>query len=151
MEDDNISEIDQFLSDVPDMRCRLVNSPAVPGDASSSTSGGSSEDKDDDDNELDDEDAADGDDDGSADDDDGDDCMSEEERVNATLQSPGKYDDGSILSCLAQFTAPEILTGNNKVKCDSCTNAHNKGRKRFCVYDSRLSRAPLISRIYRRR
>lgn len=99
-----------------------MNSPAVPSDACSSSSGGSSDDKDDNFDIDDEDDAADGDDDGSDEDD-----MSDDEGVNATLQPSGKYDDGSILSCLAQFTAAEILTGNNRVKCDSCTDRQNKG------------------------
>lgn len=113
------------------MRCRLVNSPAAPCDGCSSSSVGSSEDKDEDhdnyDYDIDDDDeAVDGDDDGSAEEENADDA-SEDEGFNATLQPPGKYDDGSILSCLAHFTALEILTGNNKVKCDSCTDRQNKG------------------------
>ncbi|MPC70215.1 Ubiquitin carboxyl-terminal hydrolase 16 [Portunus trituberculatus] len=30
------------------------------------------------------------------------------------------------MSCLTHFTAPELLTGNNKITCENCTNQHNK-------------------------
>ncbi|XP_065218839.1 ubiquitin carboxyl-terminal hydrolase 16/45 isoform X2 [Planococcus citri] len=125
--DDKVGESDPFVPGTPDMRCRLENSPVAPCDGYSSSSGGSAEEKDDNyDYDLEDDDeAADGDDDGSAEEDNADD-VSEDEGINATLQPTDRYDDGSIMSCLAHFTSSEILTGNNKVKCDSCTDRQNK-------------------------
>ncbi|XP_049854422.1 ubiquitin carboxyl-terminal hydrolase 45 isoform X1 [Schistocerca gregaria] len=35
----------------------------------------------------------------------------------------------SVLSCLNQFTAIELMTGNNKVGCVNCTQRHNKGKE----------------------
>ena len=35
-----------------------------------------------------------------------------------------KTGECSIYSCLAQFTAPELLTGQNKWACDKCTRLH---------------------------
>ncbi|KAF0297417.1 Ubiquitin carboxyl-terminal hydrolase 45 [Amphibalanus amphitrite] len=32
----------------------------------------------------------------------------------------------SLLTCLNQYTAPELLTGNNKLGCDNCTELRNK-------------------------
>ncbi|KAF0288220.1 Ubiquitin carboxyl-terminal hydrolase 16 [Amphibalanus amphitrite] len=32
----------------------------------------------------------------------------------------------SLLTCLNQYTAPELLTGNNKFGCDNCTELRNK-------------------------
>uniref|UniRef100_T1JHZ2 Ubiquitin carboxyl-terminal hydrolase n=1 Tax=Strigamia maritima TaxID=126957 RepID=T1JHZ2_STRMM len=32
----------------------------------------------------------------------------------------------SVLSCLNQFTAPELLTGNNKFGCENCTKIRNE-------------------------
>lgn len=32
----------------------------------------------------------------------------------------------SVMSCLTHFTAPELLTGNNKITCENCTKQHNK-------------------------
>ena len=32
----------------------------------------------------------------------------------------------SIMSCLNQFTAAELLTGSNKVSCKECTKAKRK-------------------------
>ena len=35
-----------------------------------------------------------------------------------------KSGECTIQSCLAQFTAPELLTGPNKWACDKCTRLH---------------------------
>ncbi|XP_043222748.1 ubiquitin carboxyl-terminal hydrolase 16-like [Amphibalanus amphitrite] len=42
--------------------------------------------------------------------------------------SPGEAAAGecSLLTCLNQYTAPELLTGNNKLGCDNCTELRNK-------------------------
>ncbi|XP_050718135.1 ubiquitin carboxyl-terminal hydrolase 16-like isoform X4 [Eriocheir sinensis] len=32
----------------------------------------------------------------------------------------------SVMSCLTHFTAPELLTGNNKITCENCTKIHNQ-------------------------
>ena len=37
-----------------------------------------------------------------------------------------KTGECSIYSCLAQFTAPELLTGQNKWACDKCTRLHQE-------------------------
>ena len=49
----------------------------------------------------------------------------------------------SLLTCLNQFTAPELLAGNNKFGCDNCTELRNKrlppaerGEKRGTVYSN---------------
>jgi ubiquitin carboxyl-terminal hydrolase 16/45 len=41
-------------------------------------------------------------------------------------------DDGecSVQSCLNQFTALELMAGNNKVGCENCTRRHNQGEFR---------------------
>jgi len=33
-----------------------------------------------------------------------------------------------VLTCLNQFTASEIMTGNNKVSCERCTEQHKKSK-----------------------
>ncbi|XP_040571683.1 ubiquitin carboxyl-terminal hydrolase 45 [Lepeophtheirus salmonis] len=43
-----------------------------------------------------------------------------------TSRSPGEC---SIYSCLAQFTSPELLTGNNKWACDKCTLNQSERKK----------------------
>lgn len=40
----------------------------------------------------------------------------------------------SIISCLNQFTSLELMTGNNKVGCEACTQRHNKGAEGKTVY-----------------
>merc|ERR1712218_378799 len=37
-----------------------------------------------------------------------------------------KTGECSVYSCLAQFTAPELLTGQNKWACDKCTRRHQE-------------------------
>ncbi|XP_068236605.1 ubiquitin carboxyl-terminal hydrolase 16 isoform X10 [Palaemon carinicauda] len=32
----------------------------------------------------------------------------------------------SVMSCLTNFTAPELLTGSNKITCENCTKIHNQ-------------------------
>ncbi|XP_071524258.1 ubiquitin carboxyl-terminal hydrolase 16 isoform X2 [Panulirus ornatus] len=32
----------------------------------------------------------------------------------------------SVMSCLTNFTAPELLTGSNKISCENCTKVHNQ-------------------------
>ncbi|XP_050526029.1 ubiquitin carboxyl-terminal hydrolase 16 [Daktulosphaira vitifoliae] len=46
----------------------------------------------------------------------------------ATLQPRPKCKEGecSVLTCLNQFTASEIMTGNNKVSCEKCTEQHKQ-------------------------
>ena len=48
---------------------------------------------------------------------------------SATLSPRYQCDDGecSIQSCLNQFTAIELMTGNNKVGCENCTQRQNQG------------------------
>ncbi|KDR12581.1 Ubiquitin carboxyl-terminal hydrolase 45, partial [Zootermopsis nevadensis] len=50
---------------------------------------------------------------------------------SATLLPRYQCDDGecSIQSCLNQFTALELMTGNNKVGCEKCTQCHNQGKE----------------------
>ena len=49
---------------------------------------------------------------------------------SATVLPRYQCDDGecSIQSCLNQFTALELMTGNNKVGCENCTQRQNKGK-----------------------
>jgi ubiquitin carboxyl-terminal hydrolase 16/45 len=49
---------------------------------------------------------------------------------SATLLPRYQCDDGecSIQSCLNQFTALELMTGNNKVGCEKCTQHQNQGK-----------------------
>ncbi|XP_003241597.1 ubiquitin carboxyl-terminal hydrolase 16 isoform X1 [Acyrthosiphon pisum] len=51
-----------------------------------------------------------------------------QECPQATLQPQLKCKDSecSVLTCLNQFTASEIMTGNNKVSCERCTEQHKK-------------------------
>ncbi|VVC44356.1 Hypothetical protein CINCED_3A025219 [Cinara cedri] len=51
-----------------------------------------------------------------------------QEVPQATLQPQPKCKDGecSVLTCLNQFTASEIMTGNNKVSCERCTEQHKQ-------------------------
>jgi len=51
-----------------------------------------------------------------------------QECPQATLQPQPKCKDGecSVLTCLNQFTASEIMTGNNKVSCERCTEQHKQ-------------------------
>lgn len=43
----------------------------------------------------------------------------------------------SVQSCLNQFTAPELLTGNNKVGCELCTKRHG-GPEKKTVYTNAM-------------
>lgn len=47
-----------------------------------------------------------------------------------TLASKQQTEEGecSVISCLNQFTSLELMTGNNKVGCDACTQRQNKGK-----------------------
>ena len=49
---------------------------------------------------------------------------------NRSNPSPTRYftkeGEFSIQSCLNKFTAPELMTGNNKVGCEACTERANK-------------------------
>ena len=49
---------------------------------------------------------------------------------SATVLPRYQCDDGecSIQSCLNQFTALELMTGNNKVGCENCTRRQNQGK-----------------------
>ena len=49
---------------------------------------------------------------------------------SATVSPRYQCDDGecSIQSCLNQFTAIELMTGNNKVGCENCTQRQNQGK-----------------------
>ncbi|KAJ8894017.1 hypothetical protein PR048_006627 [Dryococelus australis] len=42
--------------------------------------------------------------------------------------------DTSVQSCLSQFTAVELMTGNNKVGCENCTQRINQGKEGKMVY-----------------
>lgn len=68
-------------------------------------------------------------------------------------QSPSRYpsEDGecSVQSCLNQFTALELMSGNNKVGCEACTARENKGKegKMVCCPSTKqylISRAPAV-------
>lgn len=50
---------------------------------------------------------------------------------SSTVLPRYKCDDGecSIQSCLNQFTALELMTGNNKVGCENCTQRQNQGKE----------------------
>lgn len=43
----------------------------------------------------------------------------------------------SVQSCLNQFTAAELLTGNNKVGCELCTKRHG-GPEKKTVYTNAM-------------
>ncbi|XKL60826.1 hypothetical protein PGB90_007883 [Kerria lacca] len=49
-----------------------------------------------------------------------------EQGFSATLQPPSEYEENSIQACLSEFTACEVLTGNNRLKCESCTERQAK-------------------------
>uniref|UniRef100_A0A2S2QG19 ubiquitinyl hydrolase 1 n=1 Tax=Sipha flava TaxID=143950 RepID=A0A2S2QG19_9HEMI len=51
-----------------------------------------------------------------------------QECPQATLQPKPKCKDGecSVLSCLNEFTESEIMTGNNKVSCERCTEQYKQ-------------------------
>lgn len=51
-----------------------------------------------------------------------------QECPQATLQPQPICKDGecSVLTCLNQFTASEIMTSNNKVSCERCTEQHKQ-------------------------
>ena len=53
-----------------------------------------------------------------------------------TLASRHQTEEGecSVISCLNQFTSVELMTGNNKVGCDACTQRQNKGGDGKTVY-----------------
>lgn len=53
-----------------------------------------------------------------------------QECPQATLQPQPKCKEGecSVLTCLNQFTASEIMTGNNKVSCERCTEQHKQSK-----------------------
>lgn len=50
----------------------------------------------------------------------------EEEDYTNTISARYQCEDGeySVQSCLNQFTACELMTGNNKVSCEQCTKRH---------------------------
>lgn len=56
-----------------------------------------------------------------------DDSEMKEQGFSATLQPPSEYEENSIQACLSEFTACEVLTGNNRLKCESCTERQAKG------------------------
>ena len=49
-------------------------------------------------------------------------------RAQTTLASQYQAAAGecSLLTCLSQYTAPELLAGNNKIGCDACTELRDK-------------------------
>ncbi|XP_030850609.1 ubiquitin carboxyl-terminal hydrolase 16-like [Strongylocentrotus purpuratus] len=60
-------------------------------------------------------------------------------RVASTLapRYQSKNQECSVLSCLNQFTAPELLTGTNKFGCETCTKAHKvEGKERVKYTDA---------------
>lgn len=69
------------------------------------------------------------------------------DRVNHTYSRPSQLtsryvceeDECSIQSCLSQFTALELLTGNNKVGCETCTTRAN-GKDGKTVYTNATKR-----------
>lgn len=70
----------------------------------------------------------------------------------ATLSGRYQSSDGecSLQTCLSQFTAIEMLAGNNKVGCSVCTKHHSKGNKEcktvYTVHSKQLliSQAPPV-------
>lgn len=56
-----------------------------------------------------------------------------------TMSAPYMCEKGecSVQSCLNQFTAPELLTGNNKVGCELCTKRHG-GPEKKTVYTNAM-------------
>ena len=52
---------------------------------------------------------------------------------SATVLPRYQCDDGecSLQSCLNQFTALELMTGNNKVGCENCTQRQNQGKFKY--------------------
>ncbi|XP_041461940.1 ubiquitin carboxyl-terminal hydrolase 16-like isoform X4 [Lytechinus variegatus] len=57
-------------------------------------------------------------------------------RVASTLapRYQSKNQECSVMSCLNQFTAPELLTGTNKFGCETCTKAHKVEGKEKVKY-----------------
>ncbi|XP_014239093.1 ubiquitin carboxyl-terminal hydrolase 16 isoform X3 [Trichogramma pretiosum] len=53
--------------------------------------------------------------------------------LSNVLDSSSRYQvnegECSVKSCLNQFTDQELMTDNNKVMCDACTERENKGKK----------------------
>lgn len=49
-------------------------------------------------------------------------------------QQNGEDNECSICTCLNYFTAPEIMTNNNKVVCKVCTELHKIGNISFQMF-----------------
>lgn len=56
-----------------------------------------------------------------------------EELYTTTISDRYQCEEGecSVLSCLNQFTACELMTGNNKVGCDRCTERYGGPEKKI--------------------
>jgi hypothetical protein len=65
---------------------------------------------------------------------------------SATVLPRYQCDDGecSIQSCLNQFTALELMTGNNKVGCENCTQRVNQGKLKVEIFVSILCRCLIL-------
>ncbi|CAK9813563.1 Ubiquitin carboxyl-terminal hydrolase 45 [Anthophora plagiata] len=66
-------------------------------------------------------------------------------------QSPTRYPmkegECSILSCLNQFTALELMSGSNKVSCEACTAKEKKVRENYKMICTPSTKQYLISRV----
>ncbi|CAK9821486.1 Ubiquitin carboxyl-terminal hydrolase 45 [Anthophora retusa] len=66
-------------------------------------------------------------------------------------QSPTRYPmkegECSILSCLNQFTALELMSGSNKVSCEACTAKEKKVRENCKMICTPSTKQYLISRV----
>ncbi|XP_033211505.1 ubiquitin carboxyl-terminal hydrolase 45 isoform X2 [Belonocnema kinseyi] len=71
--------------------------------------------------------------------------------IHHSNQSPTRYftNEGefSIQSCLNQFTAQELMSGNNKVGCEACTAKENKGKENKKMVCTPSTKQYLISKV----
>lgn len=110
--------------------CRLANSldssvPKLSDKKESSSSGDEDDDDPVDENDDDDNDAGDSDEEEEL----IEDHLPEARGLCMTLQPPITDDEeNSILACLREYTKCEILTGNNKVVCEKCSNEASKSK-----------------------
>lgn len=68
-----------------------------------------------------------------------DDMSTSSRQISLSTRYIGDEDECSIQSCLSQFTALELLTGNNKVGCETCTERIN-GKDGKTVYTNATKR-----------
>ncbi|KAJ8673620.1 hypothetical protein QAD02_004882 [Eretmocerus hayati] len=71
--------------------------------------------------------------------------------LSSPAGSPTRYitveGECSVQLCLNQFTALELMTGNNKVGCEACTERANKGKKGVKMVCTDSTKQYLISRV----